>query len=363
MSLEILAPLNDVDEVEPVIEAGADLLYLGVRTAETEKRFLPIFGFNARETSTCNFRSIEDAAKAIEIAHSLGVRVQVAYNRFYPDGYYPFLLREIAEITAAGADGLMVADPGLILALRELHPNLDLHMSALTGVFNREGIAFAHALGCKGVTLPRHVTPSEIAFLCTASREMSVGVFVLSERCPFVNAYCSFLHGAYESSFRRWGIGRAVSRFAGNRSAMGRFMAAVEHVPYFGRRLANGMERQGPPCLYHFDGNIRETSSARPGRPIRFRFSPGWDEQMHGCALCALRAFYRIDGRVLLKIVGRGMEKQAKIRDVALLKKALHAAAGNGPDNAFFREMRALFRNTYGVACTPGYCYYAGEWS
>ena len=28
-------------------------------------------------------------------------------------------------------------------------------------------------------------------------------VFTLAERCPFVNAHCSFVHGSYESTFQR----------------------------------------------------------------------------------------------------------------------------------------------------------------
>jgi len=59
--------------------------------------------------------------------------------------------------------------------------------------------------------------------------------------------------------------------------------------------------------------------------------------------------FFKISGRSLLA---------DKIRDICLLKEAIHIAKEEPRKAEFYEKVRSLSRNKYHRACSPEYCYY-----
>ena len=105
---ELLAPAGNPERLRVALNFGADAVYVGLK-AMSLRNFAD--NFTPREL-----------AEGCALAHGLGRRVYVTLNAFAHDedlDGLPVLLDQAAE---AGADALIVNDPGVIRLARRLLP-------------------------------------------------------------------------------------------------------------------------------------------------------------------------------------------------------------------------------------------------
>jgi len=146
---ELLAPAGTFEKLVTAIHYGADAVYLGG----------PLFSLRARAG---NFTP-EAMAEAIDYAHARGVKVYVTLNILAHnqdlDGLDAYLLslRELA------ADGLIIADPGILTRARQLAPELAVHLSTQANVTNHEAAAFWLSQGASRLNLARELSLAEIS--------------------------------------------------------------------------------------------------------------------------------------------------------------------------------------------------------
>ena len=146
---ELLAPAGDRDKLAQAIHYGADAVYLG------GSRY-------SLRANAGNF-SDQELREAVVLAHGAGVRVYVALNIFAHqrdfaglDDYLLFL-REIA------ADGLIIADPGILAVARRVVPQMPIHLSTQANVTNPESAAFWQACGVSRINPARELSLTELA--------------------------------------------------------------------------------------------------------------------------------------------------------------------------------------------------------
>ena len=153
--LEIISPAGSAEGVIAAVQNGADAVYLGFE----------------RNNARLNARNLNENEiyKAAEYCRVRGVKTYVTLNSFAFDGE----LKDIAEFARiaarCGADGLVVSDLGVLRAVRQAAPALEIIAGEAMGIHNLEGAKVAAAMGAAFVTLSALLPFKEIKRICTSS--------------------------------------------------------------------------------------------------------------------------------------------------------------------------------------------------
>jgi len=321
--VKIISPVDHPDEVEPLVAAGADELYCGLAFEEWLGTWT-IAALSRRSARIANLGSIEQLARTVSLAHAAGVPVCLTVNEhYYTQAQQPRLLDYLAGAAATGVDALIVADPALLLALREAKLGVELHLSTGTSILNAEAALLFQELGVSRVTLERQQTLAEIERLVAGVPGLETAVFVLNGRCPNVDGLCTYDH----------------SQLPG--------------------------EAHGNACMVPCKVRCRPTGDdGAPGElgrvapVVRQRVWERHHMDASPCGACALHDLRRI-GVTHLKIVGRGNSARRKLADVRFLRAlvTLSGVEALGRDR-FRASARLLHAHAYQRPCLPVGCYF-----
>ena len=147
--VELLAPAGSFDSLVAAVENGADAVYLAGQH------------FGARKFAK-NFTD-EELRAGIDYAHVRGVKVFVVVNTLVFNEEFRDVVPFLALVREAGADAIIVQDLGVMKVLRELYPDLPLHISTQATVHNSKGVKFLEDLGAERAILAREMTLKDIA--------------------------------------------------------------------------------------------------------------------------------------------------------------------------------------------------------
>lgn len=144
---ELLAPAGSFQKAKIAFLYGADAVYAG--------------------TSSLSLRSRaemkdEDLANTINYAHSIGKKVYVAINIYAWDTMYEEIRKQARMLNELKADGIIVADGGVVDILKEEAPDVDIHISTQANVVSAHTANFWHKNGAKRVILARELNKSQI---------------------------------------------------------------------------------------------------------------------------------------------------------------------------------------------------------
>lgn len=175
---EILAPAGDEQSAYAAINSGADAIYLGLTA------------FSARSSAkNFDFSSLE---KLIGYAHILGVKIYVAMNTLVKQSELPSFIESAVEVHNLGADAIIIQDLFLGKYLKEMYPQMKLHLSTQAGVCNVYGARLALKYGFDRVILARETPLAEIEKI---TKIIQTEVFVQGALCTCFSGQC------YLSSF------------------------------------------------------------------------------------------------------------------------------------------------------------------
>ncbi len=180
---ELLAPAGKMESFYAALEAGADAVYVGSTN------------FNARMRAQ-NF-SMDDLARMVGHAHSIGRKVYVTVNTLIKEGELAELIDTLDALRHIGPDALIIQDLGVYRLARKLMPEIPLHASTQMTIHSLDGALQAQRMGFERVILARELTLAEIKVIrgaCTIELE----TFVHGALCYSVSGQClcsSFLHG------------------------------------------------------------------------------------------------------------------------------------------------------------------------
>ena len=146
---EILAPAGDMERLEAALNFGADAVYLGGT----------MFGMRA---GAPNFDA-ETLCTAVKLAHQQNKKVYLTVNTLPRNSELALLPQFISEAVNAGIDALIIADLGVLQAVRRLAPDMTVHMSTQTGIVNYAAANALYQLGARRVVLARELSLKEIA--------------------------------------------------------------------------------------------------------------------------------------------------------------------------------------------------------
>ena len=175
-SPELLLPAGSLDKMRAAYDFGADAVYAGQ----------PRYSLRARNNE---FRQ-EQIEQGIREAHARGKKFFLTSNLLPHNDKVRTYLRDIEPIIAMGPDALIMADPGLIMMVREKWPEVAIHLSVQANTVNYAAVKFWQKVGVTRIILSRELSLDEIAKIRQECPDMELEVFVHGALCIAYSGRC-----------------------------------------------------------------------------------------------------------------------------------------------------------------------------
>ncbi len=174
---ELLAPAGNLKNLRYAIAYGADAVYAG----------MPRYSLRVRNN---DFDTLAQLQVGIEETHAAGKQFFLAGNVLPHNAKVKTFLRDIAPVVELGPDALIMADPGLIMLVREQWLDLPIHLSVQANTVNYASVKFWQSLGLTRVILSRELSLEEIEEIRQQCPEMELEVFVHGALCIAYSGRC-----------------------------------------------------------------------------------------------------------------------------------------------------------------------------
>ena len=301
--VELLAPAGGPAQLAAALAAGADAVYLGLRS------------LNMRVGGARNF-SPRSLPRTVSQAHDAGARLYLTLNSIVFDGELARVRKTVAAAAAAGVDAILASDWAVVAECRAA--GMPWHASTQMSCSNSTAAGFLADNGASRIVLARECTMDEVARIARAMRRrgVEIEVFVHGAQCVAVSGRCFLSHDAYGASACR------------------------------------GECQQ--PCRRRFE-IVREAENPGSDRP-RAEFSVGPHSVFSARDLCSLRFLPQIvaAGAASLKIEGRGRPPEYVSTVVGAYREALDATLAGRFTQELATELEERCSTVYHRAFGPG---------
>ena len=324
--MKIVAGLGSIDEYETFVKAGADEFFCGYVPFSWAEKYGVIHPLNRREVLFYNVQigSMSELQILKKMVDYYGKPVELTFNSIYYTGeQYPVIAEIIIQCMAAGFENFIIADPALMLYLRQQKINCGIHLSGETAEVNRGMLEQMLPFGIRRVIFHRKNSLEDMqSCIKEADFPHEYEAFILNELCHFSGAFCNSLHCDELTHLCR------VPYELGNLHKKEETDAAQKDVAETDR--IQGKEGKGLPL--DEDGYLTGST---------------------GCGLCALYRMRQV-GITHLKLVGRGNYTDFMEKDIRQLRKALDILENSDSEAQYQKKMKAsLFQD----GCSQN-CYY-----
>lgn len=174
---ELLAPAGNLEILKGVIESGADAVYVGGSM------------FGARAYAN-NFTE-EELLEAIDFAHLRGVKVYLTVNTLIKNSEFSKLYDYLLVYYKRGLDAVIVQDLGVVKAIHEYFPSMEIHTSTQMTVTGADGVRFLSQFGVTRVVMAREVSLAEMKCIHEETG-MELEAFVHGALCYSYSGQCLF---------------------------------------------------------------------------------------------------------------------------------------------------------------------------
>lgn len=174
---ELLAPAGNLEIFKGVIESGADAVYVGGSM------------FGARAYAN-NFTE-EEILEAIDFAHLRGVKVYLTVNTLIKNSELSKLYDYLLVYYKRGLDAVIVQDIGVVKAIHEYFPSMEIHTSTQMTVTGADGVRFLSQFGVTRVVMAREVSLAEMKRIHEETG-MELEAFVHGALCYSYSGQCLF---------------------------------------------------------------------------------------------------------------------------------------------------------------------------
>ena len=324
--MKIVAGLGSIDEYETFVKAGADEFFCGYVPFSWAEKYGVIHPLNRREVLFYNVQigSMSELQILKKMVDYYGKPVKLTFNSIYYTGeQYPVIAEIITQCMAAGFENFIIADPALMLYLRQQKINCGIHLSGETAEVNRGMLEQMLPFGIRRVIFHRKNSLEDMqSCIKEADFPHEYEAFILNELCHFSGAFCNSLHCDELTHLCR------VPYELGNLHRKEETDAAQKDVAETDR--IQGKEGKGLPL--DEDGYLTGST---------------------GCGLCSIYRMKQV-GITHLKLVGRGNYTDFMEKDIRQLRKALDILEKSDNELQYQRKMKA---SLFPDGCSQN-CYY-----
>ena len=174
---ELLSPAGNFEKLKAAILYGADAVYLAGQR----------FGMRS---AADNF-TVEELFLAADYVHERGKKLYLTLNTMPHGDEYPALREILRSIGGAGIDAVIVADLGVMATVKEILPEMEIHVSTQASIVSPEAALAYAALGAKRLVLARELCLDEIKAIKNALPEgIELEAFVHGSMCVSYSGRC-----------------------------------------------------------------------------------------------------------------------------------------------------------------------------
>jgi len=175
-NIELLAPAGTIRNMRYAFAYGADAVYAGQ----------PRYSLRVRN----NDFLLENLKTGIDEAHAQGKKFFVASNLLPHNNKVKTYLRDMQAIIDMRPDALIMADPGLIMMVREAWPEMPIHLSVQANTMNWAAVKFWQSVGVSRIILSRELSLNEVEEIRQQCPDMELEVFVHGALCIAYSGRC-----------------------------------------------------------------------------------------------------------------------------------------------------------------------------
>jgi putative protease len=346
-SPELLLPAGSLAKMHAAFDYGADAVYAGQ----------PRYSLRVRNNE---FSSLDALRQGIEGAHARDKLFFVASNIFPHNAKLKSYISNMQPVIEMKPDALIMADPGLIMMVREKWPEMPIHLSVQANAVNWADVKFWKSMGLTRVILSRELSLDEVEEIRQQCPDMELEVFVHGALCIAYSGRC-LLSGYFNHRDPNQGTCTNSCRWDyGVRAAQENETGDIAHIPletlkFDYRQAAEQADRSfsglgGQPRHPLADRVYLIEEANRPGELLPIM------EDEHGTYIMNskdLRAVEHIERLVKigvdsLKVEGRTKSLYYVARTAQVYRRAIDdAVAGRPFDPTLLAELEGLANRGY----------------
>lgn len=175
-NIELLSPAGDVEALKAAIDYGADAVYMGG------------LGYGLRSPAESKV-DLDQLRECVEYVHSHGKKIYFTFNIYSRDDDVEGMTQAIRNAVDIGADALIVADLGNLALIRQVAPEMPIHVSTQANITNSLSALTYVGLGAERVVLARECTMEQASKICDSLIEYG-------KTHDFTPEVETFVHGA-----------------------------------------------------------------------------------------------------------------------------------------------------------------------
>lgn len=175
--IELLSPAGNFEKLRAAILYGADAVYLAGQM------------FGMRAAAGCF--TIDELSEAVEYCHSRGKKAYLTLNTMPHPDEYPLLEKYLSDIKNIPFDAFIIADMGVLSLVKELLPEMEIHISTQASVLSARSANMYYQLGAKRVVLSRELTFDEIKNIReNTPKDLELEAFIHGAMCISYSGRC-----------------------------------------------------------------------------------------------------------------------------------------------------------------------------
>ncbi len=176
MKTELLSPAGTLKNMRYAFAYGADAVYAGQPRYSLRVRNNDFHGDNLRI--------------GIEEAHRLSKKFFLTSNLMPHNSKVKTYIDDLAPVIELGPDALIMADPGLIMMVRDKWPEMPIHLSVQANTVNYAAVKFWQRQGIERIILSRELSLDEVAEIRQECPDIELEVFVHGALCIAYSGRC-----------------------------------------------------------------------------------------------------------------------------------------------------------------------------
>ena len=174
---ELLAPAGSLLMARTALDFGATAIYAGQ----------PRYSLRVRNN---DFGTLENLATGIRETQARGGKFYLVSNILPHNAKLKTYLEDMAPVMDLKPDALIMADPGLMLMIRERWPEMPIHLSVQANTVNHAAVKFWRNVGVSRVILSRELSLDEVAEIRQECPDTELEVFVHGALCIAYSGRC-----------------------------------------------------------------------------------------------------------------------------------------------------------------------------
>ena len=173
---ELLAPAGSFEKAKTAYLYGADAIYVGTSNLSLRTRV---------------DMNDDELKKIIDYAHSINKKVYVALNVYARDNMYKEIEKQVKILDEIKADAVIVSDGGVVDTVKQIAPNLEIHISTQANTVSYHTCNFWYKNGAKRIILARELSKDEITeIINNKPDDLEIEMFIHGAICYGYSGRC-----------------------------------------------------------------------------------------------------------------------------------------------------------------------------